>query len=187
MGVYRFPFLFYSSTFVGEIYYRYEHPPQDPSSPDSHDALGNIGRLGSLALVIFSLITFTSSILLPFLVRSPTESHEKVTPRPPPSLAKTLQSLLMKVERIQPDLTSAWMWSNLLFALIIVTAPWVRSLRSATALVASCGVPWAVSCWAPFVLLGIEINKMSSAGSQAHVLGASVPGYTAVRVRAPPF
>jgi len=46
--------------------------------------------------------------------------------------------------------------------------------------VASCGVPWAVSCWAPFGLLGAEINK-SSSGPQASIHGSGVPGYTGVR------
>ncbi|KAK5196975.1 hypothetical protein LTR92_002913 [Exophiala xenobiotica] len=178
-----FPFLFYSSTFVGEIYYRYEHPPAEPGSKDEHDALGNIGRLGSMALVIFSLITFGSSVLLPYIVSSPEAADEKFTPRPPASLGKTVQTVLVRAQKMQPDLTSAWMYSNLLFAAITICAPVVHSLSAATALVASCGVPWAVSCWAPFGLLGIEINRTgsSSSGHDANVRGSSVPGYTAVR------
>jgi solute carrier family 45 protein 1/2/4 len=176
----RFPFLFYSSTFVGEIYYRYEHPPPTAGSKDDHDALGNIGRLGSVALVLFSLITFCSSVLLPYVVKAPEAGQAKFTPRPPPSLTKSLQTVLIKAATMQPDLTSAWMLSNLLFAVITIFAPWTRSLRSATALVALCGVPWAISCWAPFGLLGIEINKMSS-GAHATINGSIAPGYTAVR------
>ncbi|KAI1617716.1 major facilitator superfamily domain-containing protein [Exophiala viscosa] len=175
-----FPFLFYSSTFVGEIYYRYEHPAPEAGSKDEHDALGNIGRLGSMALVIFSLITFGSSVLLPYIIRSPEGPQEKFTPRPPASLAKAAQTILVKAHKLQPDLTSAWMYSNLLFAVITIYAPFVRSLAAATALVAFCGVPWAVSCWAPFGLLGIEINK-NTEGPRANVHGSNVPGYTAVR------
>ncbi|KAI9871541.1 MAG: hypothetical protein M1823_008418, partial [Watsoniomyces obsoletus] len=59
-------------------------------------------------------------------------------------------------------------------------APWVRSLRAATTLVALCGIPWAVSCWAPFAEMGIEINRMGS-GTHGVVHSAAVPGYTAVR------
>ncbi|EXJ88260.1 hypothetical protein A1O1_05190 [Capronia coronata CBS 617.96] len=175
-----FPFLFYSSTFVGEVYYRYEHPAPEPGEKDEHDALGNIGRLGSVSLVLFSLITFCSSVILPYIIRTPDAAAEKFTPRPPRALTKTAQILLMKAYTLQPDLTSAWMWSNLLFAMITICAPWVHSLASATALVASCGVPWAVSCWAPFGLLGVEINKIS-AGPHAQLHGPTAPGYTAVR------
>ena len=175
-----FPFLFYSSTFVGEIYYRYEHPPPTPGSSDEHDALGNIGRLGSVALVMFSLITFCSSILLPYVVKAPEAGQAKFTPRPPPSLTKSLQAVLVKAASMQPDLTTAWMLSNLLFAFLTIFAPWTHSLRSATTLVALCGVPWAISCWAPFGLLGIEINRLSS-GAHATINGSLAPGYSAVR------
>jgi solute carrier family 45 protein 1/2/4 len=88
--------------------------------------------------------------------------------------------MLIKLAKLQPDLTSAWMWSNLLFAAITISAPFLRSLRAATALVALCGIPWAISCWAPFGLLGIEINKMSI-GPHTSVSGSIAPGYTAVR------
>ncbi|KIV90066.1 hypothetical protein, variant [Exophiala mesophila] len=176
-----FPFLFYSSTFVGEIYYRYEHPPPEPGSKDDHDALGNIGRLGSMALVIFSLITFCSSVLLPYLIQSPVSSSEKFTPRPPPAFTQSIQTLVVKLSSLQPDLTTAWMLSNLFFAFITIFAPWLRSLHAATALVALCGIPWAISCWAPFGLLGVEINKMSSAGAHSSINGSVAPGYTAVR------
>ena len=176
----RFPFLFYSSTFVGEIYYRYEHPAPEPGAKDEHDALGNIGRLGSLALVFFSLITFCSSVVLPYAVKSSETPESRFTPRLPTSLARSLQTLLIKVHSLQPDLTSAWSLSNLLFAIITIFAPFVHTLSSATRLVASCGVPWAVSCWAPFALLGIEINKISSS-PYTNIRGLNAPGYTAVR------
>jgi solute carrier family 45, member 1/2/4 len=165
---------------VGEIYYRYEHPAPEPGQKDEHDALGNIGRLGSMALVCFSLITFCSSIALPYMIKSLEASQTKYTPRPPAFLGKSLQNLLVKAHMFQPDLTSAWGISNLLFAMITISAPWIRTLSGATSLVASCGLPWAVSCWAPFALLGIEINKMSS-DSHETVYRSSAPGYTAVR------
>ena len=174
-----FPFLFYSSTWVGETYYRYEHKPVDE---DEHDALGNIGRLGSLSLVIFSLITFTSSVLLPYMVKNVEEGekNEKFTPRPPPSISKSVQSFLVKASEFQPDLVTAWIISNLAFAAIMVWAPFIRSVSGATLLVALCGIPWAVSCWAPFAEMGREINKMST-GASTSIRSSNVPGYTAVR------
>ena len=154
-----FPFLFYSSTWVGETYYRYEHPPPAPGSKDDHDALGNIGRLGSLALVIFSFITFGSSILLPYLIRNPASPSgtSKFTPRPPSILPKPLLAYLPSRK---PSLLTAWLTSNLLFASIFVFAPLIHTLRGATFIVAITGIPWAVSCWAPFAEMGVEINKL---------------------------
>ena len=203
-----FPFLFYSSTWVGETYYRYEHPELAPSPTSTttggEDSLGNIGRLGSLALVLFSTITFTSSVILPYLVRKPEDSDAdhnlngqtskssrgRFTPRPPPSLGKNVQATLMRIyETVQdrglkPDLVTTWGLSNLAFAFIMVWAPFVRSLSFATTLVALCGVPWAVSCWAPFAEMGVEINKLAHGGSVNQALGQSGitnRGYVAVR------
>jgi solute carrier family 45 protein 1/2/4 len=39
-------------------------------------------------------------------------------------------------------------------------APFVHSVGGATFVVGLCGLPWAVTCWAPFALLGDEIAKM---------------------------
>lgn len=191
-----FPFLFYSSTWVGETYYRYEHPEQDSQSDD---ALGKIGRLGSVSLVLFSTITFASSVILPNLVCKPeaedgwrpgtTSSGRRggrgrFTPRPPPSLGKEIQKLLLRIyEAPKPDLVQMWGMSNLCFAFIMVWAPFVRSLGSATALVALCGIPWAVSCWAPFAEMGVEINKLAHGGgkSTTPMTGLTRGPYAAVR------
>lgn len=140
-----FPFLFYSSTWVGETYYRYEHPPPPSGSKDDHDALGNIGRLGSVALVIFSFITFGSSILLPYLIHSPNNSAtSKFTPRPPSFLPLLLLSYL---PTRKPSLITSWQISNLVFASIFIFAPFIRSVGAATFLIALAGIPWAVSSW----------------------------------------
>jgi solute carrier family 45 protein 1/2/4 len=111
-----FPFLFYSSTWIGETYYRYEHPPPAPGSTDDHDALGNIGRLGSFALVIFSFITFASSIVVPTLIRStslatPTFKFKSFTP----SLKFLPRSLTPYLPTRKPSLVTAWLISNTLF------------------------------------------------------------------------
>jgi solute carrier family 45, member 1/2/4 len=150
-----FPFLFYSPTWVGETYYRYEHPTPPPisSSPTegSYGALGNVGRLGSLALVLFSVITFTSSILLPHVVRS-SQSF----------LSKATQSLLTRAANLQPDLVTAWLVSNFCFAAIMVWAPAVCSLAFAATLVALTGVSRAINSWAPFAEMDAEINRLAS-------------------------
>jgi solute carrier family 45, member 1/2/4 len=165
-----FPFMFYSSTWVGETYFRYDHPSPDPGEVES-DMLGRIGQLGSVALVIFSIVTFASSVLLPYLITSPEseEIKEKFTVRPPPSLSQPIKALLLKASSMQPNLVTAWMISNLFFACIIFWAPFVRSLHSATLLVALCGIPWAITCIAPFAELGVEINKMGSGGPHSLV------------------
>jgi solute carrier family 45 protein 1/2/4 len=149
-----FPFLFYSTTWVGETYFRYENPE---SAAQSTDTLGDVGRLGSLSLVIFSSITFLSSVLLPFGVRSPDNKKPNFTPRPPPGIA----ALLRKITTVRPDLQTAWFISHLMFSATMIFAPLAGSVRFATLLVSICGIPWAISGWAPFAFMGVEINKLA--------------------------
>ncbi|KAI9795812.1 MAG: hypothetical protein M1835_005134 [Candelina submexicana] len=153
-----FPFLFYSTTWVGETYFRYNAPEQVRESKDS---LGDIGRVGSFSLVIFSVITFIGSVLLPLVVRSPEDEKVGFTPRPPTSLV----TVLTQVERYKPDLLTAWTLSHFIFAGSMMLAPFVASLKLATILVSICGLPWALACWAPFAFIGMEINKLGAPSS----------------------
>lgn len=129
-----FPFLFYSTTWVGETYFRYDAPQ---TARESKDTLGDIGRVGSLSLIAFSIITFAGSVLLPWLIRSPDDEQKaRFTPRPPPSIAPLVTTL----SNAKPDLATAWMLSHLVFAASMALAPFVTSLRFATTLVAICGM-----------------------------------------------
>ena len=174
-----FPFLFYSSTWIGETYYRYEHPPPAPGSTDDHDALGNIGRLGSFALVIFSFITFGSSIIVPTLIRStslatPTLKFGSFKP----SLKFIPRSLAQCIPTRKPSLVTAWLISNTLFGAIFLFAPIIHSVRLATLCIALAGVPWSISGWAPFAEMGIEINKLDSTSSSNSTITNNPSSYT---------
>ncbi|KAL9038083.1 MAG: hypothetical protein Q9214_005424, partial [Letrouitia sp. 1 TL-2023] len=151
-----FPFLFYSTTWVGETYFRYS---PHASIASSTDPLGDIGRVGSLSLVVFSIITFLGSVVLPLAVRSPdNEKQRNFTPRPPAVVAPIVEAFT----KYKPDLLTAWMISHMIFAAAMIFAPLVRSLQMATILVSICGIPWALTCWAPFAFMGIEINRLTA-------------------------
>lgn len=154
-----FPFLFYSTTWVGETYFRYQAP--ESAVEESTDTLGDVGRMGSLSLVIFSLITFVSSVVLPFAIRSPDEKKSTFNRRQSPLMKK----FLAKFAKVQPDLQIAWMISHLVFASAMIFAPLATSVSFATFLVAICGMPWAISCWAPFSFMGVEINRLAVSSS----------------------
>jgi solute carrier family 45 protein 1/2/4 len=126
-----FPFLFYSSTWVGETYFRYDAPHD---VKQSKDALGDIGRIGSRSLVVFSVVTFTGAFLLPLLIQSPDESE--FTPRPPSSIA----GFLTKLRKYKPDLLTAWFAGQFMFSGAMILAPFAASFRFATILVATCGM-----------------------------------------------
>ncbi|KAI8632102.1 hypothetical protein F5Y19DRAFT_423304 [Xylariaceae sp. FL1651] len=154
-----FPFLFYSTTWIGETYFRYDAPHD---AKQSGDALGEVGRVGSKAFIIYSLITFFGSWFLPLVIQSPDDQN--YTQRPPQSI----KAVVEKFNKYKPDLLTAWMWAHATFAAAMLFAPFAKSFRFATALVCICGLPWNIASWAPHAFLGIEVNKLSGAGSGAY-------------------
>lgn len=152
-----FPFIIYSSTWVGETYFRYD---ASPNAQDSHDALGDMGRIGSMALTVYSTVSFISAWILPALIQAPED--DTFTHRPPASIAPLIEAF----NKVKPDLLTAWIASNVLFAIAMFFTPFATSFRFATVIVAFCGIPWCVSQWAPVTFLGVEVNKLS--GSYSH-------------------
>ncbi|KAJ5884912.1 hypothetical protein N7495_009422 [Penicillium taxi] len=163
-----FPFLFYSTTWVSETYFRYEVPKDQATK--STDMLGEVGRVGSLSLVVFSSITFFSSVLLPFCVQTPDTKRTRFTPRPPRGMA-SIARIQKKLESVRPDLHTAWFIAQIMFAATMVFAPLAHSRAFATSLVAICGIPWAISGWAPFAFMGVEINKLTMINAASNGVG----------------
>lgn len=160
-----FPFLFYGSTWVGEIYLRHEAPASNDSN-----ALNDVGRHGSMSMIVWSIISFAASIVLPWIVQSPDDDEKPgYTARPPQSL----QGVLKDVKSVKPTLLMAWAAGNVLFAAAMFFAPMVQSVTFATVLVALCGIPWAIAGWAPITFLGVEVNRMNSTIPMAHSRNAS--------------
>lgn len=127
-----FPFLFYSSEWVGEIYFQYS--PEAPA--DSADRSGDIGRVGSTALLVYSMVTFIGSIVLPMLIQNPEDDQLEATHSM--RAGSKLKGYLY--ESSKPDLPSAYLVSHLMFAVSMILAPLVRSFRFAALLVAICGM-----------------------------------------------
>ncbi|TLD23075.1 hypothetical protein PspLS_07608 [Pyricularia sp. CBS 133598] len=164
-----YPFLIYSSTWVGETYFRYDVPADAKSSSD---ALGEMGRIGSYALTVYSIITFLGAWLIPPLVRSPEDDDEDDDGIPATSQASWSQRFLRswfpgaarsisQLNHLKPDLLTVWTFGYIMFAFAMFMAPLASSFRFATILVALCGIPWTISMWAPTALLGVEVNRMT--------------------------
>lgn len=128
-----FPFLFYTSVWVGEVYLRFNAPAE---ARDHLDSVGQVGRIGSTALVAFSVATFASSVIAPWFIEEPEESNSGFTPRPPQSIAW----LVSEVQKYKPQLITAWSYSHVVFAGSMIMAPFVTSLRAATGIIAMCGM-----------------------------------------------
>lgn len=110
--------------------------------------------------MIFSAATVAGAIILPFGILS-LESG-KPSSSPPFRIPRRVIRVLRKLAVRRPDLQTAWMISHLMFAGTMFFAPLARSVRFATFLVATCGIPWSISSWAPFAFMGVEINKLAT-------------------------
>jgi solute carrier family 45 protein 1/2/4 len=151
--------MFYGSTWVGEIYLRHDAPKTD-------DVLSQVGRVGSTALIIHSVVGFTTAIVLPWLVTSPGEDLKSTnfTPRPPASL----QGVVGNFRFSKPSLLDVWTFGCTLFGSCLIFAPLVKSVGFATFLMAATGVPSAIAGLACSTYIGVEINRASSALPISH-------------------
>ncbi|KKY20541.1 putative sucrose transporter [Diplodia seriata] len=175
-----FPFLFYTTTYVGEIYadsYFRENPHM---SEDEINKVWDRGtRMGTLALLIFAITTFIASVFLPLIVAptfkapvpepttplTPTSSHAssgyfslKKNKGAKASFAQHF-SVLDHLQIKSLTLRRTWLLSHFMFAALVWSTILVRSTVGATIIVALIGIPWAVTNWAPFALISQEISK----------------------------
>ena len=184
-----FPFLFYITTYVGELYVDpvfAENPDMSDKEIDKTWEQGT--RVGTFALLIFAITTFASSVFLPMIVAStyqppklapatpltPTTpgslsasgyfsaKHGKSSPTSSGTLGPRWKRYLGIFAQLRSDsltLRRAWLMSHVLFAMIMFLSFAVSSATGATALVGLVGIPWALTQWAPFALISAEISK----------------------------
>lgn len=119
---------------MGEIYFTYSAPDKS-----SLDHTGQVGKIGSTALIVFSLVTFAASVVLPMVVQSPDQAQVAFTARPPPVLAP-VASVLGFIKHNKPTLLIAWFVSHFIFFAAMVMAPLVKSVALASSLIAACGM-----------------------------------------------
>ncbi|KAG0281758.1 hypothetical protein BGZ95_011076 [Linnemannia exigua] len=170
-----FPFLFYSSTYIAEIYTR-ETSRIDPNDPMAQDPGVGVQdaavRAGSYCLLIYSIVSLAASIVLPVFV-APAESS-RTGSKGPFSTARSEAGLggnknSSKWWRRWPSwlslpirgltLPRMYTLSLALVSFSLVSTWYVQDLRGSTILFAGCGVAWAVSMWAPFSILGEVISQ----------------------------
>nr|POE56505.1 general alpha-glucoside permease [Quercus suber] len=190
-----FPFLFYTTTYVAEIYaepYFEANPNMTPEEIDQTWEKGT--RVGTFALLVCAIVTFATSVVLPLFVANSFEAPQPfpttpMTPTPADGVSPNgyFGSVANNDERSSKtgkskrkttlgrsfaflnDLTIPWLtlrrtWqlSLILFFVLMWLTLIVRSVTGATTLVAFIGIPWSVTCWAPFALIAEEISKRDS-------------------------
>ncbi|KAL1743634.1 major facilitator superfamily domain-containing protein [Schizophyllum fasciatum] len=150
-----FPVMFYTSVYIGDLYQR------SNSEPD--DAEGT--RLGARALFYMGVVSLISNIALPAFVAETTAKPGRGPVVPP--LAKS--SRIAVPPRMKVHLASLWAASHVVFAACMLGTFFVNSVAGGTLLVAISGLPWAITQWAPFSLLGEAILLEPAGGTDSSI------------------
>ncbi|KAK9247146.1 major facilitator superfamily domain-containing protein [Lipomyces tetrasporus] len=148
-----FPMLFYTTTYVGEMYYQEVIHARESSAPqltsDEIDKLWEEAtRYASWSLLFYSLTSLVANLILPFVI-APAYSDPDLT-KPSPFRIKWL------------TLPRSWMLSHIVFALAMLSTFFIHTGRQATVMIAVLGIPWAHALWAPFALIAEDIARIKT-------------------------
>ncbi|ODQ80779.1 hypothetical protein BABINDRAFT_160991 [Babjeviella inositovora NRRL Y-12698] len=156
-----FPMLFYTTTYVGDLY-THEVLAGRPLSdllPDERTALAEgATRRGSVALLWQAIITLAIDLLLPVLIKPHGGRKEPVADG---ILARTQEYL----DRV--SVRNIWLASHVVFVLCMVSTFLIDSSTKAIVMVGFLGIPWGTALWAPFVLISEEIGRIKEIKARA--------------------
>lgn len=153
-----FPMLFYTSSFISEIYvepYLEENPHR---SDEELDVLYERGtRVGTFALLVFAIVSLATNIFLPFLI-APTYDSVPIEQAAEMKEYEPRQKSWVDLFVIPGfTLRRAWMMSQVLFTVCMFCTVFVRTVAAATALIGLVGITWALTLWAPWAIISAEI------------------------------
>lgn len=155
-----FPQLFYSSSYVGDIYvqpYLQENPHMTPAEIDI--LYEKATRIGTRALLVYAITSLTTNVLLPFLIAPSYDAQSKASDKAQTGYTTAMSRFLDRLVIPGFTLRRAWLLSHLIFASCMFSTLIVRSVGGATALIGIVGVSWAMTLWAPFAIISAEISK----------------------------
>jgi solute carrier family 45 protein 1/2/4 len=155
-----FPQLFYSSSYVGDIYvqpYLEKNPNMTPAEIDQ--LYEKATRVGTFALLVYAITSLATNVLLPFFIAPTYDSPSSASIRSQKSYTTRTTRLLDKLVIPWLTLRRAWLCSHVIFATCMFSTLIVRSVGAATALIGIVGISWALTLWAPFAIISAEVSK----------------------------
>jgi solute carrier family 45 protein 1/2/4 len=157
-----FPFLFYSTTYIGQVM-AYEHNAE----PDPEYAT----RTGEFAMLLYSIVAVAAGTLLPHLAN---RDRDLIAHKGDEDEDAELSRLRNTVHQWKVDaarqgkplrlpvkpflLRNVWTGALLLFTVLTFSTFFVKTVAQATALVSLVGISWAVAVWVPFAII-MELLK----------------------------
>ena len=155
-----FPQLFYSSSYVADIFvqpYLEKNPNMTPAEIDK--LYEKATRVGTFALLVYAIVSLATNVLLPFFIAPSYDSPSSASIRSQKSYTTRTTRLLDKLVIPWLTLRRAWLCSHIIFAACMFSTLIVRSVGAATALIGVVGISWALTLWAPFAIISAEVSK----------------------------
>jgi len=164
-----FPFLFYSTTYVGQVM-----ALELDREPDADFAT----RTGEFAMLLYSIVAVIAGTILPHLAnrdrrllahKDDVDEDAELT-----RLKNTVRQWKAEAARkgrplrlpMMPFLLrNIWTGALLWFTLLTFSTFFIKTVAQATVFIALVGVSWAVAMWAPFAII-MELLKEISATSE---------------------
>ncbi|KAH7329257.1 major facilitator superfamily domain-containing protein [Stachybotrys elegans] len=176
-----FPLLFYTSSYIGEIYmepYLRANPHMSDKELEELHERGT--RVGTFALLINSVVSLLTNVFLPFFI-APTYDSHPITAEGPgetdaaPKLDDKARPSVLDYLRIPGfTLKRAWFGSLILFAGVTFCTVWVRTVEAATVLIGLAGITWAMTLWAPWAIISAEISRRDATKRAQRVRSPSI-------------
>jgi solute carrier family 45 protein 1/2/4 len=153
-----FPFLFYSTTYVGQVM-AYETGKE----PDNELAT----RSGELAMLLYSIVAVLAGGVLPVFARRdrrllPVEGDDEDAQieRFRSRLHLWRQEGITKLPKMPWLLRDIWTAAMILFTLLTFSTFWISTVKQATVAISLVGICWAVACWIPFAIIMELLKEM---------------------------
>ncbi|KAI0052977.1 MFS general substrate transporter [Auriscalpium vulgare] len=171
-----FPFLFYSTTYIGQVM-----AAENQAEPDNDYAT----RIGAFAMLLYSIVAVGAGTILPHLARRDVRllAHEGDDDEDAEisRLRDTIRQWQAEAARhgrplrlpIMPFLLrNIWMGALLLFSAITFSTFFITTVVQAIVAVSFVGICWAVACWVPFAIIMEFLKELDEApqpSRQPHV------------------
>lgn len=145
-----FPLLFYTTSYVGELYlYNKGYPNPKFIPPELKDELLNEStRVGTYALLSNSIVSLIIVSFLPIILKKYS------------SLSYTLPTYFHIKSVFTLNLRSLWIYSHIIFTVCTLSTFFISSYQSAIVMFAFTGIPWGCAVWIPFALISEEISRI---------------------------
>ncbi|PPJ52332.1 hypothetical protein CBER1_10222 [Cercospora berteroae] len=139
-----FPFLYYNTTYIGELV--------DVAEQTEGDQLAQAGSVASLCFAAVGFFfVLVLPVVLPYISRyfhgnSQTDHHD--------------------AESKPRDLVWLWLVTQPILGLLLVLTLAAAYQWQGTVLIAVAGLPWAVTQWVPWAVIGYETSRLGLTGSR---------------------